>query len=107
MKEINRYIFDNSNNFQNNSNSTNFTFLSDIENTEKVRYSHLQLNNPKFELNSEENLNKIYPMKMSSQKLLNNSPKKIKDVRKPLDDFKHECEVNYPKDCEIQNGNSI
>lgn len=39
---------------------------------------------------------------MLSKTLLNNTPKKIKDVYKPLDEFEEVSEVNYYADYEIK-----
>lgn len=75
---------------------------ADFENTEKVSYSQNE-NKLNLEVRSEKtNRRKLDPKKMSSNILLSNTPKKIKNVHKPLHEFEEESEINYCGDQETK-----
>lgn len=69
------------------------------------------MNKPNLEVRKEENLKKadLNKIKISylAKKLLSNTPTKMKDVHKPLDDFKDESKVNYSEDYEVKKRNFL
>lgn len=79
-------------NFKNDSDSTYFMYSSDFE--DKASYSSKNVNKPSLEGKSKEIFRKVDPKKMPGEKLLSNTPKKIRNVHKPLYEFEDESKVN-------------
>lgn len=69
------------------------------------------MNKPNLEVRKEDNFKKadLNKIKISylAKKLLSNTPMKIKDAHKPLDDFKDESKVNYSEDYEVKTRNFL
>lgn len=73
-----------------------------------MSYSPKNVNKLNLEERKEKNLKTADLNKITSylrKKLLNNTPKEIKDVYKLLDDFEDESKINYSEDYEVKRRN--